>query len=182
MWDARKKIPKNLKECYETDSVSANLWGWSLWVEKWGRIILFVILAIGTFSTIGVTIEAVEIDSDAWFLVLLSSALTWALYAFLEYCAYHIISLLIASLASIVQNTRVSANVALYNTAKVDGFPDEETAPSAPVAAKVHEKRSSVLTNLAQEKAYDENSWRCKECGTPNPADKTICKNCGKYR
>ena len=39
-----------------------------------------------------------------------------ALYAFLEYCAYHILALLIGALASIVQNTKISANVALYNT------------------------------------------------------------------
>lgn len=93
-------------------------------MKKWGSVLFGLIIIFGIINTIstGVTIYR-EIDilgnedaaTPATVFAVLTSLFTYAFYAFLEYCAYHAIALLIGALASIVQNTNVSANLALYS-------------------------------------------------------------------
>jgi len=125
MSSSEKKIPKSLEDCCETDKVSGILWSWSDWLELWGSRILVVLIILGVISIIGQAMQVANIDEDMVFLTVVTSALTWSLYAIIEYCVYHVLSLLVASLATIVQNTRITANVALYNAAKEDGAINE---------------------------------------------------------
>ena len=127
----KKEIPKNMEDCIKPDSVSSNLWGWCEWLEKWGKILFWVLIVGGLILSISTSIvekEVVVREATYWseaetelrktfdFEIFIPLLLETALYAFLEYCAYHILALLIGALASIVQNTKISANVALYNT------------------------------------------------------------------
>lgn len=135
-----KKIPKNFKECYKTDSITQNLWLWCERLEKWGKILFWILLIGGLILSIRSSIvekEVVVREATYWsdaktevrttfdFELFIPLLLDTALYAFLEYCAYHIIALLIGSLASIVQNTKITANIALYNSAKAEGVTDD---------------------------------------------------------
>lgn len=116
----QKSVPKSFEECYKKDNVSTNLWQWGERIEKLGRIFFFILIIAGPVisAVIGAYDEEYgEFDWDdfnfgAYFLTLLS----YALYAFIEYCVYHVLALLFCSLASIVQNNNITANIALYNS------------------------------------------------------------------
>lgn len=102
-----KRIPKNFKDCYTNDSLTDSLWQWVKNLEKIGKIfaILFAII------TIIISIAMFE-DTDGASVVI--GIFVAPIIAFLEYVSFHMIALLLASLASIVQNTKISANIELY--------------------------------------------------------------------
>lgn len=172
MANSEKKIPKSLKECYVTDSVSNSLWSWAGWLETWGKGFFIVLIIIGIISTVMQAVQVAEVDEGLLFVTIITSAITWALYAFIEYCTYHVLSLLIASHATIVQNTKITANVALYNTAKEEGILEQEDKKVTPPAAP----------KPIAGKASSGGDWICKECGTKNDAGSRYCKDCGKYK
>ena len=141
-----KKIPRNFKDCYKTDSITQNLWLWCERLEKWGCILFWILIVIGVIDTIiaGInahqlieqigaeTVEEIReasakmgIEIPTVFEALVNNLLSWTLYSFLEYCAYHILALLVGSLATIVQHTKITANIALYTTAKAEGVIDD---------------------------------------------------------
>ncbi len=148
----KKRIPKNLKECYQTDNVTNNLWVWCERLEKWGfRVCLaLAILGITTIIRNGIEINkllnefssqiklhgfdefasqffrdyGIKIKSVSE--VVIDDIITWFLYCFIEYCSYHALALLIGALATITQHTRITANITLYNTAKAEGITDED--------------------------------------------------------
>ena len=180
MSSSEKKVPKSLKECYATDKVSSNLWSWSERLEVWGGRVLVILIIIGIISTIGQAIQVVDIDEDLVFITVITSIITWILYAFIEYCVYHVLSLLIASLATIVQNTRITANIAIYNVAKEEGLFNEE--PETHSSPKTKQPSGYSLSKLANGRTDSNGSWICKECGTKNDARKLYCKDCGKYK
>ncbi len=160
-----KKIPKDFKECYKTDSITKNLWLWCERLEKWGKILFWILIIIGVTDTIIAGINAHElieqigaetveeireasaemgIEIPTVFEALVNNLLSWTLYSFLEFCAYHILALLVGSLATIVQHTKITANLSLYNSAKAEGIiDDEETMTEQP---QKHSEKSSVLS------------------------------------
>ncbi len=121
---SKKQVPKTLDECVQPDRVSTNLWVWAERIEKIGVIVFVFLIVFGIINTIstGITtyreVDAIGIGDEAavaTVLAVFTSLFSTALYAFIEFCAYHAIALLIGALASIVQNTNVSANLALYS-------------------------------------------------------------------
>jgi|GEM_PF-2991094 len=141
-----KKIPKSFKDCYKTDGITQNLWLWCERLEKWGFILFWILIIIGVIDTImaGInahqlieeigaeTVEEIReasaelgIEIPTVFEALVNNIFSWTLYSFLEYCAYHILALLVGSLATIVQHTKITANITLYNSAKTEGFVDD---------------------------------------------------------
>ena len=50
--------------------------------------------------------------------MLCTTLIDWAWYAFIEKAAYLVSALILRALGNIVQNTKVAANVALYNASK----------------------------------------------------------------
>ncbi len=141
-----KKIPKSFKDCYKTDGITQNLWLWCERLEKWGKILFWILIVIGIVDTIiaGInahqlieqigaeTVEEIReasaemgIEIPTVFEVLVTNLLSWTLYSFLEYCTYHILALLVSSLATIVQHTKITANITLYNSAKAEGITDD---------------------------------------------------------
>ena len=123
---SKKPTPKNLEECMDTSLVTSKLWSWSDWIERVGTILCALIIILGLIISIANSITTEKVESFS-FVVLLTSLITWGFYAFFEYCAYRTLALLIAALASIVQDTKISARVALYKAAKEES----ETYPYA---------------------------------------------------
>ncbi len=189
--NATKKVPKNLNECYKTDNTSQNLWSWCERLENWGKFLFWFIVVSGLIMSITSSITVREITKGMYytytdtetsfdFALFITSLVSTAIYAFIEYCVYHVLALLISSLATIVQNTRIAANVALYNAAKEEGIPNKEQESSTSSASKQNVGYS--LSKLADEKTNTNGSWICKECGTKNDASNLYCKDCGKYK
>ena len=191
-----KNVPKTLKDCYKTDSITENLWSWCIRLENWGKILFWILIVGGLILAITSSIVEKEVvikEATMWssaetelrktfdFGIFFSLAIDTALYAFLEYCAYHIIALLVGSLARIVQNTKVAADVAIYNAAK------EEKDDSTPE----NEKNESYLSRAAKEVekpirnnnsvASSSKVWVCKKCGEKNSSG-MYCKSCGEYK
>ena len=125
MSKTEKKVPTSLKECYESDTLSQTLWKWSDWLKIWGRRVFLLLIVVGAAFTLSDVIDPVGFYGSP-FLVLIRNILGWGLYAFLEFCAYNILSFLLSALASVVENTKITANVALYNAAKKEGILGEE--------------------------------------------------------
>ncbi len=124
--NTKKRVPKDLKSCYETDSLTKNLWSWCEKIEKLGSFLFWTIILVGLVVAILISVEA---SSESGFFI---AILITLFYAFLEYCAYHIIALLIGSLASIVQHNKITANISLYKVAKEEGFVDDEPKEEKP--------------------------------------------------
>ena len=118
-----KQIPKSLAECHQPDATATNLHFWAERLERWGQRLFIVLIIAGIISTVLDTMAMIDVNDDMVLSVFITSAITWALYAFIEYCTYHVLALLISALASITQSTIISANVALYEAAKNDPTP-----------------------------------------------------------
>lgn len=150
-----KRIPKTLNECIKPNSTVSNLYLWAERVENWGvRLLAFLIVA-GTIMTIVETGSLVDVNESMIVPTLISSVITWGLYMFLEYCAYHAISLLLHALASITHHTMISANVALFESQKSNK--QVEKVPTPQVSG---------------------GKWECPECSNTLPYDVIRCK-CG---
>ena len=161
----KKTVPKNLKECYQTDSVTHNLWTWAERLEKFGQIFaIFVLIAIIIVAF------ALLIDSgDGWIFLLF--LITAPLSAFLEYISFHILALLIGSLASIVQHTKITANLNLYNSSK-EYTTNDNTEKSA------HGENNKTNITKSSSSVIQPPYW-CANCGTEGPFEDK-CPQCGR--
>ena len=213
-----KKIPKSFKDCYKTDGITKNLWLWCERLEKWGFILFWILIVIGIVDTIiaGInahqlieqigaeTVEEIReasaemgIEIPTVFEALVNNLLSWTLYSFLEYCAYHILALLVGSLATIVQHTKITANIALYNSAKDNRVQNiEEPSDDNHQVSDLIKKENSVpkvkkctycgkISPVSLERCECgclgfidiTHKWRCAECGAMISDDP--CPNCG---
>lgn len=140
-----KRIPKEFRDCYKTDGITQNLWLWSERLEKWGFRFCLVLGIIGIISIISDGVQTAQlidelgidmsevrtaaaelgIEVKSVFEVVVEGILKWFFYCFLEYCAYHVLALLVGSLASIVQHTKITANITLYTAAKAENITDD---------------------------------------------------------
>ena len=180
-----KTVPKTLNECIQIDAVSENLWIWSERLERWGRILFYVLIIVGIIATCVTASETQELldevynDVSPFELaqagieipsvsdVVIDSLWKWGLYAFLEYCAYHVLALLIGALASITQNTIISANIAVF-----------QANASAPAAAT----SQPTNTPLGVRTIIEDDKWICGHCKATNSMNYSQCKKCGQYR
>ena len=198
-----KRIPKNFNECYKADSITKNLWLWCERLEKLGSILFGLIIIFGIITAIEasftVTVEEVTHSNyyDTWtetetttsfeWEVLLVSIVETALYAFIEYCVYHVLALLIGSLASMVQHTKITANIILYNSAKTEGIatadnkteseeteePEEDS--SSKCSRQMHKDYISEIENI--DANTESANWTLYESIQGYEA---ICNHCGK--
>mgnify|MGYP001029837956 CR=1 FL=1 len=129
----KNETPTSIKDCLKTDEITKNLWTWAERLEKLGKILFWTIIISGIIIALGTSIETVEKSYGTYtyertefsFSVFLTAILQTALYAFIEYCSYHVLALLISSLASITQNTKTTAKLMEYVTRKK--HPEKET-------------------------------------------------------
>lgn len=168
-----KRIPKTLEECVQSDATVTNLHIWAERLESWGAVLCAVLIIIGVISTIIATVNMADVNEDLIFSTCLTSIITWGLYAFIEYCVYHVLALLISALASITQNTIISANVALLNA---DQNPETPRAPEQ--APSAEPQRTSLYASAEQQSPR----WFCTHCGASNKGSNTFCEMCGKEK
>jgi len=183
-----KKIPKNMDDCIKPDYVSTNLWCWCEWIEKWGKIVFWVLIVAEIILSLEASIEHKKIDIE----IFIPSLLEAALYAFLEYCAYHVLALLVGALASIVQNTKITANISLYTSAKNEGIADfydeaeknvnpsgktveSEEDPSSKCTRQIHKDYICEIENMNAN--TESTNWEIYESAHGYEA---VCKHCGK--
>ena len=124
-----KSIPKTLKECCQTGSLAADLMAWYGRIQSLGSILMIVLIIAGLIVSIAGSYSTQVVthgyyytytDTETTFswTVFFTSIATWTLYILMEYVAYNVLSLLLASLSAIVENTSIAANVALYTASK----------------------------------------------------------------
>lgn len=171
-----KQIPKTLNDCVIPDATVANLHSWAERLESWGRFLFRALIVIGVISTIFDAIEAADVDEELIAGAIITSAISWALYAFIEYCAYHVLALLVSALAIITQNTAISANVALLEASQHYEFTETESAPPTNSSAdSQHEK--TAKQNIEQENdaiLLANGGWKCV-CGRVNASYVSSC-------
>ncbi len=112
----KKRIPKTIAECIEPNATVVELNNWANKIETWGNILFWFVAAIGAIVTVIVCVNASNWeDFLTSFLVL---AFATVMCVIVEYGLFHFIALRLSALASITQNTAVSANVALFQAMK----------------------------------------------------------------
>lgn len=160
----RHITPISLEDSVKTDKVINNLWSWAAGLETLGKILFVAIIVIGVITAITSSFYEVPtkygfgtntaFDLGGFILKLIDCAL----YAFIEYCAYHIIALLVGALASITQHTKATAKIMEYNTL----YKDQATQ------------------NVNQSYAGP-NQWKCSKCGRVNDNYVGTC-GCGNIK
>lgn len=168
--NSEKKIQRDLKSCYATDPMTQNLWSWCERLEKWGLRICIILFFIGIVTVISEASETAKllekldiepseiqtamaeygIEIKPVSQVVIEKSLLWAFYCFLEFCSYHILALLIGSLASIVQHTKITANVALYRAEmELQNMMPKNKKPNYPQAPPPADSKTTPI-NLSE--------------------------------
>lgn len=167
-------IPKTLEDCYKEDSVAKELKSWSERVESFGSTALAGLVVIGVIvSVVGSFQPDRHGDVEFSFSAFLASALIWGIYVGIEYIAYKVLGLILVAYAKMVQNSSVSARVALYQVSKKDGVAEEKEVK----VEKVNKTPTHVPTSNVQGK-----QWECRSCGAKNSTTTIYCKECGEVR
>ena len=180
-----KKIPSNLKECCEQDSVSANLWRWSENIKTLGYVFVGIIIAVGLIVFI-VAVSTYDGGSLAT-----TTIVSTLIIAFSTYITFKVASLLISSLASIVENTAVSAKVALYKANKAEASNTKgpshysKAYPTVPPAksdfvVSAPNGTSTPTVNTKTDIAADGELITCPHCEKKNIPSRTTCWYCDK--
>lgn len=150
----RMNIPRDLEDCCYTDYTAGELWRIANTVDTWGGIIFVLLLILGIIISICAATAVDDIVDGAGSPLFLYTALTWGVIAVVECIGYHLISISVRAFASIVQNTRVTANIAVY------------TAANAISAASLHAETPEEIV--------------CPNCGTKQQSNRKRCFNCNQ--
>lgn len=198
--NTNKKIPKDFKDCYKTDNVTNNLWIWCERIERWGFRICIALLIIGLITIISNAVETAQlleqygldldelrefsidygVEVKSVFETVIEDTTTWALYCFLEYCAYHTLALLVGSLATIVQNTKITANVSLYKYAIENNilFENDDAEKEADKTENNTTAKNTSSQKQEYNPLYESESKVCPNCGKSQPAYRSLCFYC----
>ncbi len=175
-----RKTVYTAEECTAPSKTVQNLWKWAHNLDILGIIGAILILAVGLFSAIGSGKAAAEgiRYKDFVFSVFFHEFILTLLYAFLEYCAFHALALIISSLGSITYNTDVTAKTAISShiTPKDDKNPGTASGQSRPWSPK---DRPQWMASGAAVKTPG--SWTCPACGKQNHGSAGEC-SCGKMK
>lgn len=188
---AKRKIPKSIDDCTEVDPVSEELWGWAESTERLGKILLGVYIAYGILSAImgAFIVDNYGSPEGFDFMLFIPEIVKCIICGILISILYHLIALLIASLATITQSTRVTAKLAEYRTRKAeDYFPTEEEMKKYERNEDYEKYEKEFCNNLSELAKKTDNSkenqrrWVCSHCGELNDFGNAMCKSCGEYR
>lgn len=105
---ANELPPTTLEDCIRKDTVISNLWEWARRIEIYGKLLMILTILIGvllSFTT------SSSYTGDFSMISCITNLVTYGIGAFVEYCTYHVIALLIGSLARIVQSNRTMAKL-----------------------------------------------------------------------
>ncbi len=192
-----KKVPQSIADCIAPDSLSLNLWRWCQRVETFGFVMMAVVIFLGFIQSIQAASAVQELETlygkdkqsfDVW--VFLLALLETAVKAFVTYCAFHCVALLLGAISSIVQNTRISADLALLNSMS---NPELSIDNEKNVAAKtwvcknckaVNSANSIFCTSCGENKEASKTpaTWICKNCKAVNSSNSVFCQSCGENK
>ena len=161
-------------ECVQNDRLSNNLWTWAHRLETLGMALFVFLLVFGIYAAVqGATVEVEKgyyytyTETEFDFGVFSIELVNWAFYAFVEYCLYHVVALLIGALAGIYQNTKAAARLQEYHIRKGEGTFGGGKRPSS----AAEEKPSPVA---------EVDPWlTCPQCGTRQSATREKGDQCG---
>lgn len=159
-------IPRNLNECMKPNPTATELHNWSERIENLGHIFFVLIIIIGAISTLFGSFLILE-DAATIIGTMIGSAITWTIYACIEYFLYHILVLVLRSLATITQNSSVTTNISLL---------EASLNPSIPAAPEVPEQPAEE--NAASENPLFQETWTCASCGYVNRGNHSYCVQC----
>ena len=166
------RIPNTLEECTNTGKTVSNLYHYALQLEKWGKRLFVILIVVGIIFTVVETVSLIDVNEELIIPTLISSLLSWSVYAVIEFFVYHVLAMLIRALASITENTMITANVALWEASKKDNS----------ISEVVTAEQSDVPTEQPDIKAYsrqfDDGSWTCTSCGQKNLSTRATCWRC----
>lgn len=167
------RIPNALEECTNTGKISSNLYHYALQLEKWGKRLFVILIVVGIIFTVVETVSLIDVNEELIIPTLISSLLSWSIYAVIEFFAYHILAMLIRALASITENTMITANVALWQASQKDKIVDDEVVHTqeCDVSAKIPKEKVTIAPN-------SDGSWTCPSCGQKNLSTRTSCWRC----
>ena len=184
------KSPASVEDSVKTDKIIDGLWRWCYGIERLGMILFIIIIIIGIVTSIfaGIEQESVsyfgEINYTFNFVKFLTSLLSSAIGAFIEYCIYHAVALLMGALASITQHTKATAKLLEYQLTK-----SKTTENNGCQSEKCMGENSDYTgagsyrnTKAGGAKAGAGNTARqrvCKNCGTVISEDACFCRACG---
>ena len=176
MIELKKRTPQTLTECNAVNPQAEALASWADRLASWGKILAIILLVIGFFGAIGEAAMIWDYEESvlAALFAFVGGMLSWAIYAFISYAAAKAIAMILEALASITQNTSVSASVALYTAAK--DLPAQEAPKAAvPQAAPA---QPAPRTN-AETRVAENGVWFCGQCGRQNAPERVDCWCCG---
>lgn len=188
----KREITNSIDDCLKPDGITNNLWIWAERLERFGKILFWFIIifgfivAIPTSTVVEETVNVFDrVVSETKFSVVLflTNLGQTALYAFIEYCAYHMLALLISALANITQNTKTTAKLTEYmarKTTKVEAEEDnaDNTSPdNASQAPAPIENKAAKCPATAEIRNGEK---ICPVCGMNQKIERKVCWSCGQ--
>ena len=157
MGSFNKKIPKTLKECTRGEHISDELYTWSDRLKTIGIFSLVILLSVGLLISIYQVENSLvgELMSDDGVLFIIAYA-KWVVAGIIIFIICYVLSVFLGACASVVQNTRITADVALYLAQKQEENIEDDNAK------------------------LDESYKLCPDCNCKNKFDVKFCENCGK--
>ena len=170
-----RNIPHSLEECTQTGETAAKLYQFASQLEKWGNRLLIILMIAGILFTIVNIIGLIDVNEALIIPTLISSVLSWSIYTAIAFFAYHLFAILIRALASITENTTITANVALWEASK-KAMPAKEL-PKKPQSAPAADQPAAPAAPPPPV-VYEDGSWSCPNCGQKNLSTRTTCWRC----
>ena len=112
-----ESVPQTIEDCTAQDGLTKTLWRWAINLEKYGAVLLVIIIIgglIAAWSNAQVIVNAAG-KTEFSAPLFIAAFFNTIIYAVLEYFVYHVLALLVGSLAKIVQSTRATARLAEWN-------------------------------------------------------------------
>ena len=165
------RIPNTLEECTNTGKTVSDLYHYALHLEKCGKFLFVILIIVGIIFTVVETVSLIDVNEELIIPTLISSLLSWSFYAVIEFFVYHVLAMLIRALASITENTMITANIALWEASKKETSDEVVATPPE----NIHTQQSEKKVNPVK---YNDGSWTCPNCGQKNLSTRTSCWRC----
>ena len=174
----RNSIPASVTACITPSPLVNKLNKYADNLEKIAKwMVLFFFLA-GVVSMFLDPVAQLALD-DENILLLLLYLLPWPIYGLVACAVCNVLAMVVRSLATLVYNTSVSANIAVLEAVR-NRTPEPKPAPKAeaPKEEAPKEEAPKAAEPVRQEPTVTENGWICPQCGQKNMNIRTTCWRC----
>ncbi|MBR4868375.1 MAG: hypothetical protein IKU10_04390 [Clostridia bacterium] len=174
------KTPKSMADCVAIDPTAGSLSAWATRLKLIAKIIFFLFAGISVFLLFISLIVFFDDEDMAGIIAITAGSIVVS--GFLEYSILWTLATLIQALACLVQNTKVTAMVAIYQTG--EELPKETQVATPPKKPKPQPKpqpepKDDSAYHIGQIPihitAQTKGKWICPVCCRENPASKTVC-------